>query len=668
MYRYAAMACFSFCAVLTAAYYFGAAAIAAAALLLLFPLILRRHGRVLLRCLLCGFLAAALVFAGYSLRLQNAEALVGKELPFEGVVLQNSRYSAHRYTVYADLGDTKEIIEVQNYLDGESVPLAGDMTAGTVLITAAEAEPDHLLLSRGAVLQGRQLSAERPSSRGGVLSSMISLRQKAITALSSLGEGDGAALVLGMLTAETAELSAELSTAFSVSGIRHLLAVSGLHLSILIAVLSRLFDLCFVSPRRQFTLSLLCCLMMAILAGFSASVLRAAIMTGFVLMARSRGRSSDGLTSLGVAMALLLMLNPAAAASLSFWLSCSATLGILLLAEPITALIPIPEDRRGLSLLWQSAAVSLAAQIGTLPIVALSFGYLPTYSLLTNLLVLPLGYLVLIGGLCSLLLAALGIGASLPFLLAESSANLIAAIARLIAHLPGAVMPFHHPLQMLPVLAALFLLLPLLLLRGRKRLIASSVAAVLLAAVLIITLPYTAADTLITDEATGSVLIQTESGTLLLEGTESAYDISSLNRMLQKCGSPAVTVLLHHPQGASSAQPLRLWRQFAPQVLFCDAADELLADGVKAIPFSVGESITAAGFTVTALTDDMTLITFGSEKVLKCWQGYGIITEKEIPDDVTVVISHDGRLWQREQRFPAFTHSGNTTLIFTEGV
>lgn len=403
--------------------------------------------RPLWRPLLCGLLAAALMGGLYAWRYTAAEQLTGCELPFTGTVLEVSPYTAHRSTIYARVGGQHRVIDLTAYLPEEETPLAGERIAGTLTITGAESEGETLLLSGGVALKARQLTAEPAEERFSPLGWLLRLRRQTIEQLNALGEGESAALVTAMLTADTADLPAGLRTALSRAGISHLLAVSGLHLSILLAVCGKLGDLLLWSRKRKALYSGLCCLTMIVLAGFSASVLRAALMAGLALGAPLRGRRGDGLTGLGFAAAILLLCNPAAVWELSFLLSCGATLGILLLARPLARLWPAARRSRWGSLLWESACVSLAAQLGTLPITALSFGYLPAYSLLSNLLVLPLVYGVMVFAFLTLPCLLLGVGVY-PFTVARCFAGGIAALARGIAGLPGAVLALCGSLAM----------------------------------------------------------------------------------------------------------------------------------------------------------------------------------------------------------------------------
>lgn len=582
--------------------------------------------RPLWRSLLCGLLAAALMGGLYAWRYTAAEQLTGCELPFTGTVLEVSPYTAHRSTIYARVGGQHRVIDLTAYLPEEETPLAGERIAGTLTVTGAESEGDTLLLSGGVALKARQLTAEPAKESFSPLGWLLRLRRQTIEQLNALGEGESAALVTAMLTADTADLPAGLRTALSRAGISHLLAVSGLHLSILLAVCGKLGDLLLWSRKRKALYSGLCCLTMIVLAGFSASVLRAALMAGLALGAPLRGRRGDGLTGLGFAAA------------------------ILLLARPLARLWPAARRSRWGSLLWESACVSLAAQLGTLPITALSFGYLPAYSLLSNLLVLPLVYGVMVFAFLTLPCLLLGVGVY-PFTVARCFAGGIAALARGIAGLPGAVLPCVAPWQWtVPAIFAVLLLAAALLRtkRARLRLLLLGCAAgvVLLGSALTLQ----SALTLTTDAATGSVLVQKNGEGLLISGVQDGYELQMLGRFLQRCGSPRITVLVQPEEQHDLSAELRLARLLEPELMLCSEETALLGEGqlpenVILLPNYDTVRNILSNYTLYSLDGVGTVLQFGTQKVLKCWAGYDIITAEDIPADITAVIDREGRLW-----------------------
>ena len=335
---------------------------------------------------------------------------------------------------------------------------------------------------------------------------------------------------------------------------------------------------------------------------------------------------------------------------LSFLLSCGATLGILLLARPLARLWPAARRSRWGSLLWESACVSLAAQLGTLPITALSFGYLPAYSLLSNLLVLPLVYGVMVFAFLTLPCLLLGVGVY-PFTVARCFAGGIAALARGIAGLPGAVLPCVAPWQWtVPAIFAVLLLAAALLRtkRARLRLLLLGCAAgiVLLGSALTLQ----SALTLTTDAATGSVLVQKNGEGLLISGVQDGYELQMLGRFLQRCGSPRITVLVQPEEQHDLSAELRLARLLEPELMLCSEETALLGEGqlpenVILLPNYDTVRNILSNYTLYSLDGVGTVLQFGTQKVLKCWAGYDIITAEDIPADITAVIDREGRLW-----------------------
>lgn len=206
---------------------------------------------------------------------------------------------------------------------------------------------------------------------------------------------------------------------FQASGAAHVLAVSGLHTGILYGVL--LWLLTFggrFKPMHENRLGrcllssvLIACLWgYARLTGMTPSVVRAVLMITIFETGHMLYRQAFSLNTVAAAAVLILLVKPSDLWSVSFQLSFAATAAIVLVAKKMERFVPSHESRRSLrgSLFrWVSGTiiVSLAAQLGTLPITMYYFHQVSSYFLLTNLIVLPLAtFLVPIG----LLTVALG--------------------------------------------------------------------------------------------------------------------------------------------------------------------------------------------------------------------------------------------------------------------
>lgn len=204
------------------------------------------------------------------------------------------------------------------------------------------------------------------------------------------------ALARALLLGDKSALSDEEYAAFKDAGIVHLLAVSGLHVSILAEALHLFFRKLLRIPRKVvFGVMLPLLLLYAAVAGFPASIMRAAICFALTEAAPLFSRSEDKLTGLSAAFLILCWCDPLAPFDAGFQLSFSAMLGLCMLSPVIaSALTPAfmlrTQARR---LIWKpfsTVSTSIAAAIGTMPAAASLFGGLTLWSLAVNILAIPI--------------------------------------------------------------------------------------------------------------------------------------------------------------------------------------------------------------------------------------------------------------------------------------
>lgn len=204
------------------------------------------------------------------------------------------------------------------------------------------------------------------------------------------------ALVLGV----TDGLDNELTNAYAATGTMHILAVSGLHVSILYFILLSIFkplNRCRGGRWLAALAALTALWLYAFITGLSPSVLRAVTMFSFLALGRPAARSTNIYNTLAVSACCLLLYDPFLIRSVGFQLSYLAVLGIVYLYPRIVVLW---EPQHAFTTrVWKLCAVSAAAQVATFPLSLLYFHQFPNYFLLSNLLVVPLSSAVLIGGL-----------------------------------------------------------------------------------------------------------------------------------------------------------------------------------------------------------------------------------------------------------------------------
>ena len=278
-----------------------------------------------------------------------------------------------------------------------------------------------------------------------------------------------AGLAAGILVGLRDRVDRDLAAAFTATGLSHVVAISGWNIALVAGLVGAV--LAGRARRTRSGAVVVAIAAYTVLAGASASVVRAAAMTGVALLARESGRPGTAAAALGWAVALLVVANPASAVDVGLQLSAAATAGLIAWSAPITAAL---ERRAGWLPRWvrEGLGVSLAAQAATLPLVLLAFGRVAPLSPITNLAVVPLVPLAMATGALALgggALAALGAPGVLASILGIPGAlvlGLLIGIVRLAATLPLASVTL--PPILAAAAAALLVATPLAF-AGRRR-------------------------------------------------------------------------------------------------------------------------------------------------------------------------------------------------------
>lgn len=220
-----------------------------------------------------------------------------------------------------------------------------------------------------------------------------------------LGEGEAygvaAALTLGYRQA----VSDELRAAYQHSGAIHILAVSGLHVGMVYLVLATLLRILPAGRYRRAAQAALCLLgvwAFVLVTGCSPSAVRAGTMFSFFILGRAFYRQSNAFNTLAASACCLLLLQPRLLFDVGFQLSYVAVAGIIGLQPLLYRAWYLPHALPAYG--WKLLSVSVAAQLGTLPLSLYYFHEFPTYFWLSGLIAVPAAGLILGGGLLLLLL------------------------------------------------------------------------------------------------------------------------------------------------------------------------------------------------------------------------------------------------------------------------
>lgn len=199
-------------------------------------------------------------------------------------------------------------------------------------------------------------------------------------------------LVIALSLGDKSNLSMEKRDNFANAGAMHVLAVSGMHVGILLGFISFIFKYIKFLRKRNlylyFALGLLWCF--AFLTGMSASVVRAVTMFTILGVGQLMGKKFFGLQAIFASALLILICEPLLIFDIGFQLSYFAVIGISLFYQPILNLYH--PKFKVVDWLWKGTAIGIAAQIGTVPLSLLYFNQFPNYFFLTNI-----GLLILSG-------------------------------------------------------------------------------------------------------------------------------------------------------------------------------------------------------------------------------------------------------------------------------
>jgi competence protein ComEC len=279
------------------------------------------------------------------------------------------------------------------------------------------------------------------------------------------GVSERNAALLSALTLGQKELiDEETRNHFSMAGVMHIMAVSGLHAGVIsMFVFSLLFFLRGRLMPLRVAVSVIVLWAFAFITGLPPSVERAALMFTFLHAGRLLKRPANSINSILAAGFFMLILTPSDLTSLSFQLSFSAVLfisGFYKRAGKLLRTGYLLPDR-----LWQIAAVSVLAQLGTLPLTLNAFGFLPVWFLPANLLIIPLATLIIILAFLLLLSSPIALASNLLALLLNTLLATAMRWAELISSLPrsadlGRVLPWPEAIALMAlILSVLYYLL-----------------------------------------------------------------------------------------------------------------------------------------------------------------------------------------------------------------
>jgi ComEC/Rec2-related protein len=269
---------------------------------------------------------------------------------------------------------------------------------------------------------------------GASVAAVVAAAQSALTSAVDREVAEpAAALLLGIAFGIHQPLSSDVRAPLQDAGLIHVVVVSGLKVVLVVGLMSAMARTLQWSRRQTLVVVIATVAAYVLVSGAGPAAIRSAVMAGAALLAASDGRRTDPIPMLALVAAAMLGLAPALIEDPGFQLSFVGTAGILLLAAPIAGRLPGPR------LLAEPFAVTVAAQVATIPVMAGTFGVIAFGGPLANALVLPLLPILIVTGGAGAILSALHPG--LGWILLQGTAvgtSVISTVARVIAGIPGA--------------------------------------------------------------------------------------------------------------------------------------------------------------------------------------------------------------------------------------
>lgn len=346
---------------------------------------MERAIRILAMGLLCG-----LLWTGFYQRHMESRVEPAEVCSFSAELTGYPKQNAYGCTVLAVTNNSGNRTRMQLRLaDYDPDWKPGDVFTGTGSLQYFEADENgNYYRSIGVWIQGEFSDITAVSSV-----KQIPIRyQPAVWAhglqqtIAALYPADVQRYLQALLTGDKSLLSYQEKSDLQMAGIYHTLAVSGMHVSILMSMLTVLL---LRSRRLTPILGIPTLVLYCLMVGCPASVVRAAVMQAFLLLGTLVHREADAPTSLGLSLFCLTLENPWCLTNIGLQLSFLATIGILVCSRRIYNGLYLETTGRGKKLLRNIRSIlaqTCGALLFTIPVMASSFGMVSVVSILSNLL------------------------------------------------------------------------------------------------------------------------------------------------------------------------------------------------------------------------------------------------------------------------------------------
>lgn len=359
----------------------------------------------------------------------TADSIVSSEFAYKGkigIVIYTSAGKERKNNP----GNTDHIY--LDYINGDYICMSG-----TVSVPDSATNPGtfdqyiylrnkgyYLCISNGTIESGNH----RPYSIEGFL---YGIKNRCTKIIDNSFDSESAGIVKAMLVADKSTLDKNIKKLYSENGIAHIMAISGVHVAIIGMTLYGFLRKLRIGRLISGTFSIAIIILYGIMTGMSSSTERAVIMLILSIAAEYFGRKTDAPTSMGFAMIIMVLGNPYVILDAGFQLSFAAITGVTVVAPQLRKLLrmfkcfiketdekkkqkhkKIMSLRKMIIKLIDALVVGIASFITTTPVIIYYYYQFPPYSILINLIVIPLVSLIVGGSILVVLTGLFFAGAA----------------------------------------------------------------------------------------------------------------------------------------------------------------------------------------------------------------------------------------------------------------
>ena len=573
-------------------------------------------------CVISGACGMFLYGISDSTVYRNVVKYDGYDVRVDGIITECTERSGDKSSYIVDgviNGDVRS--KVTCYTDSFGGEIGDEVS---IIGTAAALEDSYDFPSRtyykakGIYLEIKDVKyvSVTPGEGFSLFASVNRYRSHIIKTVSEHMDENGQGVVSAMLFGDKSDLESSQKTLMYRAGIGHLMAVSGVHLAVVCSFFNLLISRLPLNKYCRFGLLLLPVSGFVLLAGMSDSVMRAAVMLIIVNAGSLFRRRADVFNSLGIAVILLTVTDPFAVRDASFLLSAAGVFGIGVAAPQV---IKVIEEKRKLGSIAKSAVMSVCVTVVVFPVSMLFFDEVSVVSPVSNLLLIPVCELILIGGL--IVTATGGIPAvAVPVLkICGYLCDIVLAASEFIGGLHFSYIPLDGEMSKLAVIAGLVLIAVIFLFTRKADVTALSAVTILVFVIASINVYRLVPEENITvavikNGSSSAAVIHDKKSAAVIPLTRSGKASSPLVKYLNRNGIYKINALIFTEASDSSYQ------------VYEEAFDLF---EIKSVLAAEPGEIDMNKYTVSFIDDDAFTVTCRENEILFYSSGYSGAEDKE---------------------------------------